>query len=335
MNKRRLQTLVALMLAGTWGAGVWIGHSKGYLGTLDRVESTLTDLRTLARGVQAPPDLVTIVAIDDSMVKLGHTYPLARTDLANIIDAITQLKPKVIAIDLLLVDRGSADGDAALANSFAARPPVLAAAAIFPESSQPVTVGSDGPLVRLPKADRFLLPLQMFADHAEVGIANVATTDSGTPYAVPMLFRTHDKIELSLALRVAAIAIGKPLTIEPNQLKFGDSSVATDTDYTLPIAYYGPRRTIRTVSAASAIDGHLDRDFIADRIVILGATVSGGGDFFPTPFDSRMPGVEVLSTAITHLVAGDGMLRDRSVRFIDAAMAVVLPVVLVGLLGWR
>jgi adenylate cyclase len=321
------------MLAGIWGAGVWFGHSNGYFRALDRVESTLTDLRALVRGVKVPPDLVTIVAIDDGMVKHGSPYPLARTDLATIIDAIAQLKPKVIAVDLLLVDRGT--GDAALAKSFATHPPVLAAAAMFSETSQPVEAGSDGPLVRVAKADRFLLPLQMFAEHADVGIANVATTASGTPYAIPMLFRTDDKIELSLALRVAAIAIGKPLTIEPSQLKFGDTSVSTDSDYTLPITYYGPRRTIRTVSAASAIDGDLDRDIIADRIVMLGATVSDGGDFFPTPFDSRLPGVEVLATAITHLVAGDGILRDRSVRLIDAAVAIVLPVVLVGLLGWR
>jgi adenylate cyclase len=335
MSNRHLQTLVALVLAGIWGGGVWFGHANGYLRALDRVESTLTDLRMLGRGVKAPPDIVTIVAIDDGMVKRGSTYPLARTELANIIDVIAQLKPRLIAVDLLLVDRGTADGDAALAKSFATRPPVLAAAAIFSETSQPVTAGSDGPLARLPKADRFLMPLQLFADHAEVGIANVATTESGTPYAVPMLFRTQDKVELSLALRVAAIAIGKPLTIEPNQLKFGDTSISTDSDYTFPITYYGPRRTIRTVSAASAIDGDLDRNIIADRIVILGATVSDGGDFFPTPFDSRMPGVEVISTAITHLVAGDGILRDRSVRLVDAAVAIVLPVVLVGLLGWQ
>jgi adenylate cyclase len=335
MGNRHLRTLAALRLAGGWGAGVWIGHANGHLRALDRVESTLTDLRMLARGVKVPPDMVTIVAIDDGMVKRGSTYPLARSDLAAIIDAIAQLKPKVIAIDLLLVDHTTADGDAALAKAFAARPPVLAAAAIFSDTSQPVAADGDGPLVRLPTADRFLLPLPMFADHAEVGIANVATTASGTPYAVPMLFRTRDKVELSLALRVAAIAIGKPLTIEPNHLKFGDDAVSTDSDFTLPITYYGPRRTIRTVSAASAIDGDLDPNIIADRIVIIGATVSGGGDFFPTPFDSLLPGVEVLSTAVTHLVAGDGIRRDQSVRRIDAALAIVLPVVFVGLLSWR
>src|SRR3954471_19619330 len=302
MSNRRLQTLIALLLAGLWGAAIYLGQVGGHLKFLDRIESTLTDLRTLARGVKVPPDIVTIVAIDDGMVKRGGAYPPSRSDLAKIIDAIAQLGPKVIAVDLLLVDRGTADGDAALARSLAAVPTVLAAAAVFPETSQPVAADSGGPLARLPRAERFLLPLQAFADQAEVGIANVATDRSGTPNAVPTLFRTSDKIELSFPLRVAALAIGKPLTIEPNRLVFGDRSVPTDSDYALPITYYGPRRTIRTVSAASAIEGQLDREAIQDRIVVLGAAVTGQGDFFPTPFDSLMPGLEVIATAITHLV---------------------------------
>lgn len=335
MRNRRLHTLIALLLAGLWGAAIYLGHAGGQLKFLDRIESTLTDLRTLVRGVKVPPDIVTIVAIDDGMVKRGGAYPPSRSDLAKIVDAIAQLGPKVIAVDLLLVDHGPADGDAALANSFATVPTVLAAAAVFPETSQPIAADSAGPLSRLPRAERFLLPIQVFADQAEVGIVNVATDRSGTPNAVPMLFRTSDKIELSLPLRVAALAIGKPLTIEPNRLVFGDRSVPTDSNYGLPITYYGPRRTIRTVSAASAIEGQLDRQVIQDRIVVLGAAVTGQGDFFPTPFDSLMPGLEVISTAITHLLAGDGILRDRSVRRADAMVAVLFPMLLVGLLAWR
>jgi adenylate cyclase len=48
-----------------------------------------------------------------------------------------------------------------------------------------------------------------------------------------------------------------------------------------------------------------------------------------------MPGVEVVATAITHLMAGDGMLRDQLVRLVDAIIAIVLPMILVGLLAWR
>ncbi|XIA63825.1 CHASE2 domain-containing protein [Bradyrhizobium sp. TZ2] len=334
MSNRRRHILVALFCTAVWAVAIWLGHSNGYLRFLDRLESALTDVRTLVRGIKAPPDLVTIVAIDDGIVKHGGTYPLPRIEISKIVDEIARLEPKVIAIDLLLIDKGPADGDAALAKSFAARPMVLAAAAVFPDTVQS-SAESEGPLARLPAADRFLLPLPAFTEHAEVGIANVMTGQTGTPLSVPMLFRTRDKVELSFPLRVAAVAIGKPLTIEPDRLLFGDRAIATATNYALPISYYGPRRTIRTVSAASLIDGGIDREAIQGRIVVLGATATGAGDFFPTPFDSLMPGVEIISTAITHLVSGDGVVRDRPVRIVETMTAILLPLLLVGLLVWR
>ena len=334
MGNRHRHILIALLCTGVWAAAIWLGHSNGHMRFLDRLESALTDARTLVRGAKTPPDLVTIVAIDDGMVKLGSTYPLPRAELAGIVEAIARLKPKVIAIDLLLVDKGPADADAALAKSLAASPTVLAAAAVFPETVQPSAQG-DGPLADLPTADRFLLPLPAFADHAEVGIANVTTRQTGTPLSIPMLFRTRDKVELSFPLRVASVAIDQPLTIEPDRLLFGDRPIATASNYALPISYYGPRRTIRTVSAASLVDGQIDPQDIQGRIVVLGATATGAGDFFPTPFDSLMPGVEIISTAITHLVAGDGIVRDRPVRVIEAATTILLPLLLVGLLVWR
>jgi adenylate cyclase len=333
MGSRHLQTLIAVFMSGLWGAAVYFAHERGHLGFLDRIESAMTDLRTLARGVRVPPDFVTIVAIDDTMVEQGGSYPLARIDLARIIDAIARLKPKVIAIDLLLVDRGSDDGDEALARSLTGRASVIAAAAVFAQASQPVAA-ENGPLARLPRAERFLLPLKRFADHAQIGIANV-TTDRGTPSSIPMLFRTHDSIEMSFSLRAAALAIGKEPTIEPYRLAFGERSVAIDADHALPVTFYGPRRTMRTIGAASVLAGEVAADDIRERIVVVGATVTAAGDFFPTPFDSLLPGVEVVATAITHLMAGDGMLRDQLVRLVDAIIAIVLPMILVGLLAWR
>ena len=107
MSSRHLQTLIALVLAGLWGFGVYLGNSYGHLRFLDRAESAMIDLRTLVRGARVPPALLTIVAIDDAAVKQGGSYPLARGDLARIIDEIARLEPKVIAVDLLLVDQGS------------------------------------------------------------------------------------------------------------------------------------------------------------------------------------------------------------------------------------
>jgi adenylate cyclase len=186
----------ALVLAGLWGFGVHFGYSHGHVRFLDRAESAMIDLRTLVRGVRAPPDLVTIVAIDDAVVKQLGSYPLTRIELARIVDAIAQLEPKVIALDLLLVDKGADDGDDALAKSLVGRHTAIAAAAVFPEASQSVFAGDEqGPLARLPRAEKFLLPLKKFADHAQIGIVNVATDQTGVPRSIPMLFRTSDTVE--------------------------------------------------------------------------------------------------------------------------------------------
>lgn len=68
MRGRHLQTLIALVLAGLWGFSVYFGHERSHLRFLNRIESTMIDVRTLVRGTRAPPDLVTIVAVDDALV---------------------------------------------------------------------------------------------------------------------------------------------------------------------------------------------------------------------------------------------------------------------------
>src|SRR6202051_4311648 len=117
MIGRHLRTILALALAGIWGFGIYFEHGRGHLRFLDRVESTTLDLRTIVRGVRLPPDLVTIVAIDDVVVKQKGAYPLARIDLARIVDTIARLEPKVIAVDLLLGGKGGGGGDEALGDA--------------------------------------------------------------------------------------------------------------------------------------------------------------------------------------------------------------------------
>lgn len=86
--------MLAVALAALWGFGIYFGHDHGRLRFLDRLESTSIDLRTLMRGVKAPPDLVTIIAIDDNIVKQTGVYPLSRTDLAKIVDIVARLEPE-------------------------------------------------------------------------------------------------------------------------------------------------------------------------------------------------------------------------------------------------
>ena len=335
MGGRALQTLAAIGLAGIWAIGLGTAHMRGDIRFVDRLEATLTDMRTLVRGPKRPPDLVTIVAIDDDIVRQEGSYPLRRATLARIIDAIARLQPKVIAVDLLLVEPGPGDGDRRLAESLDGRPSVIAAAAIFSKGRQRVTADGEGPLARLPNADRFLMPIQTFADVTAVGVVNVETDQTGTPRLFPMLVRSGDRIEASLPLRAVSVATGESPGIEQGRLVFAEREIRTDIGNVLPLSFYGARGTIPTFSASEVLAGRLDPARVKDHIVVIGATATGGGDVFPTPFDPVLPGVEVISTAITHLMSGDGIVRDRYVRFADAGIAVLFAMLLVALLAWR
>ena len=333
--RRRLQTLIAVIIAGLWGAFIWSAHASGHLAFLDRIETTFTDFGTVLRGVKAPPDSVTIVEIDDALMKQAGTF-LPRLELGRLVQAIARLKPRVIALDILLLDKGSDEGDDVVAAALQASPTVIAAAALFPESRQSIDAGNrEDPIAGLPMAERFLLPLKKFSERAQIGVVNLATDRTGTPRSAPMLFRSSDRIEMSLPLRVAALATGSNPTIEPHRLMLGALSIPTDNDFSAPIVFYGPRRTIRTISASALLAGEADPGAIENRIVVVGSTVTGGGDFFSTPFEPVMPGVEVVSTAIAQLVSGDVVRRDRPVQIVDGLATVILPMLLVGMLAWR
>ena len=295
----------------------------------------MTDLRTLIRGTTRPPEEVVIVAIDDETVRQEGGYPLGRATIGRMVDRITGLGAKAVALDLLLLDQGESREDEALAASLSRAPAVIAAAAVFPGGRQWLGEEGGGLLDEIPEAERFLLPLPAFSEAAAVGVVNVATDRTGAPRFVPLLFQAEGRIEASLPLRVAALAVGADPEIDAGQRRAGAADHPDGSGHVLPLAFYGPRGTIRTISAGKVLAGEVDAGAVGGRIVVIGATVTGGGDVFPSPFDPVLPGVEVISTAIAHLVSGDGLVRDRRVRLVDAGIAVLLPMLLVGLVAWR
>ena len=335
MKGRRLELAVAVILAAVWGAVLATLHWDGGLRTLERIEAAATDLRMAFRGTRTPPGRVTVVAIDDETVRADGSYPVSRATLAKIIDVVAALRPSAVAVDLLLVDPGDAADDARLAQALGRVPSVIAAAAVYAGGTQTIVGTGNAALDRIPRAERFLLPLPQFAGKAAVGVVNVGTDDAGRPRFFPMLFRTEDRIEASLPLRAAALGVGAVPDVGPDGVTIDGRIVRTDFGHILPINFYGPRGTIRTVSAASLLRGDVASADIEGRVVVIGATVTGGGDVFPTPFDPVLPGVEVIATAVTQLMAGDGLVRTPGTRRVDAAVAVVLPAMLVALLWWR
>ncbi|WP_052003109.1 adenylate/guanylate cyclase domain-containing protein [Microvirga sp. BSC39] len=335
MGRRFAIPLIAAALAALWGAGLAFWHWQGGSSLFDRLEAPLADLRFVIQGSRPAPDGITILAIDDETVQQVGAYPLPRTTMAQLVSNVGRMQPKAVALDILFVDPGSADGDLALAKALGETRGVLAAAGLFERSAQqaphPVSTAPDD----LPMVQRLLLPVGTLASTSAIGVVNIATDPSGVPRHIPLLVRSGSQIIPSFPLRTVSVAMGRDPVLRADEVAIGDVATSTDSRYALALRFYGPSGTIRTISASDVLNGQADEDAFRDRIVVIGATVTGGGDAFPTPFDPVLPGVEVLATAMAHLVEGDGLVRDRRVRLIDGSVAIVLPVLFVLLLAWH
>ncbi|MBB3018207.1 adenylate cyclase [Microvirga lupini] len=335
MRRRFAIPLIAAALAGLWGAGLAFLHWQGNSSLLDRLEAPFIDLRFVIQGPRPAPEGITILAIDDETVQQVGAYPLPRTRMAQLVSNVGRMRPKAIALDILFVDPGPTEGDLALAKALGGTRSVLAAAGLFERGAKLASASVGTAPGDLPTVQRLLLPIETLARASALGVVNISTDPSGVPRHIPLLIRSGAQIIPSFPLRTVSVAIGQDPVLSGDKLAIGNVATGTEGGYALALRFYGPAGTIRTVSASQVLSGQADGDAFRDRIVVIGATVTGGGDAFPTPFDPVLPGVEVLATAVAHLMQGDGLVRGGRVRLVDGSVAILLPVLFVFLLAWH
>jgi adenylate cyclase len=335
MGKRLAIPLIAATLAGLWGAGLAFLHWQGSSSLLERLEAPLVDIRFLLEGPRQAPDNITILAIDDKTVQQVGAYPLPRATMAQLVSNVARMQPKAVALDILFVDPGSPEGDLALVKALGETRSVLAAAGLFERNAQHASDPALSVSANVPSPQKLLLPIEPLARASALGVVNIATDPSGVPRHIPLLVRSASRVVPSFPLRTVSVAMGLDPVLEGDEVVVDGVATRTDGGYALPLRFYGPAGTIRTISASDVFSGQAAEDAFRNRIVVIGATVTGGGDAFPTPFDPVLPGVEVLATAMAHLMQGDGLVRDSRVRLVDGSVAIGLPIMFVLLLAWH
>jgi len=335
MRDSELKHRVFLGISAGLVALVWTGllaqsHLTGRATPLDRFEHSALDLRILATGVRRAPPTVVVIAIDDETVRAAGHFPLSRAILADLVQRLARLGAAAIAIDILFIDPGLPDDDRALADALRESKAVIAAAGLFR-----ATEGHSGAVsIAADRLDRIAWPIDSLREVAGIGLVNVTIDDSGTPRHAPLLVQGDSGFIPSLPLRLAARAKETDVRIEVDRVKIGGVVTRTDLDLNLPLRFYGPRGTVPTMSATAILDGTADRSAIAGHAVIVGTTALGTSDTFATPFDPIFPGVEVLATATSHLLTGDGLVRDSRVRQIDVVASLTLAISAVFLIAF-
>jgi adenylate cyclase len=319
------------LLGALWGGFLGWRQILGAGSFLDRIEYLTVDWRFALRGAQPPPRGVVIAAIDEATIQEAGGFPLPRSMVARIVRELAKLEPQAVALDMLFVDN-KAEGDPELSDALRALRSVVAAVGVFDEEAGIRRPDSE-PLSFVPEPSRIVWPIAPIADFVRSGLVNISTDHAGIPRYIPAIYRTRDSIVPSFVLAACSVALNTDPVFGDGTLNLLSRTLHTDLGYHLPISYYGPRGTVRQFSAVHALRGDLDPERVKGQLVVLGATGLGLGDTFATPFDRMTPGVEVLATAISNMLAADELRKTRFIRMLDAAAAVLLPVITVVLMA--
>ena len=262
------------------------------------------------RGVRTPPPEVCVVAIDDdSYDVIGRDKSLAweRSRHAELIRTLRKEGAKAVAFDVLFLDPGAdPDADAAFASALADTGNVVLGATV---------VITEDPLFNQSQIQE---PYEPFAKAAaRVADVNLPTDADGViRYAWP----ARD---------------GRPgLALAAYELATGDTSQRTaDARF---LDYYGPARTIKTVSIYQALDPkqYLPPGFFKDKIVFVGGSQDAAPglalkDAFLTPFRGKAGrmtfGVEI------HAALAGNLLEHREVKLLNRrlefALLLLLPLI--------
>jgi len=252
------------------------------------------DLLFKVRGRLPAPEQVCVVALDDaSYLEYGFDplVPWPRGLHGELVETLKAEGALVVAFDVVFEKPADPEQDVRFEiGLFDAGNVVLAAA----------VERVDDPRFNM---TRTVDPLPRFADSAaRVGMAELPSDDDGT-------------------IREAWLVAGERpgLALAAYEVATGDAAYSRET-ITRLIDFYGPPRTIDTVSLYQALDPgqYLRPGFFRDRVVFVGlsqiaaASIHESKDSFPTPFTGGRVGntfgVEIHATIAANLLEGRGIL---------------------------
>jgi adenylate cyclase len=161
--------------------------------------------------------------------------------------------------------------------------------------------------------------LGQFALYAKnFGYFNVIPDPDGTVRKVPVIARFqgnyYPSLDIAAALAYENLSLDKVAVVFNRNglagIDFGKESIPTDPEGYALIDYRGPSNTYPHYSLADVVKHRLPPDVFRDKLVLIGPTAVGIGDFAVTPFQQYdFPGVEVHANLIDNILNGQFIRR--------------------------
>lgn len=321
--------LIAIAAIG-WLTWDWT-HDRSLNAAEDAIFDTIIQWRP---AEPIPSGRTAVVEIDDCSIdyyRNNHEggWPWSRQRHADLLDALDRAGARAVGYDVLFVDSGQQDpdGDAvleAMADAgngrflfgasrqhpgYDTQPGAIAVAnapgafALKPGAVRP------GPRVAL------LLPTGA-AMSRNSAVVNISRSADGVIRDIPLRTEIGDWALPSMALRLAAVASGRPASSFPESVRVN----------------WRTRTGLPGISAVDLIEGkRICRDAaepipdLKGAVVLVGYNAAGLNDAKPTPVDPMMPGVEVHAEAVEALLNDSAIwMPPPSVKYLLAGFMLLL-----------
>ena len=312
---------------------------------------------------------VTIVEIDEESIAAHGQWPWSRELLADMVDTIDRSGARVIGFNVLFAepDRlspeniarsiGSEDvalrdallrlpsNDRRLADSFKrsrvvlglasmTKPPKQSAAPRLPPATPVHERGTDArPYLRSFPA--LLRNIDILSRESRGrGIVSLDLERDGVLRRIPAVARIDRSIFPAISIEMLRVA-GDHSFIELESgalgvvgVKVGNSVARTDPNGRSWL-YYAPHDQRRFVSAKSVLAGTAGDDVFRDKLVLVGATAVGVGDFTSTPAGGLMAGTEVHAQLIENILAGTLLHRPALAPVFEICWTIFLGLLII------
>jgi CHASE2 domain-containing sensor protein len=259
------------------------------------------------RGSLPPPNDVVIIGIDDKSYKAfeaSTNYPLPRKHIAEMLERVTEAKPRLLILDLKFPPERTFDpeSDSRIKRAIENNPTTI---------WNGKTVGDELD-DELPSDMQFRQAAKMELDMTIYGLGGVFSRIANPSIVVDSTtkFASEDKPWANTQYR--HIEMATPLI----QLAGYEMSIVPQPHELLN--YYGPSTTIKRFSVSDFTNGDIKaaQAAISDKVVLVGyqSLQFGKGfrnsDQFPVPVESKkMFGVEIHATTIGNLLDGTWLKR--------------------------
>lgn len=277
LNQRRLALEWFVLLIG----GVMLAWLAARGEVTRRLDYSMLDFATsLARRV--PAQDIAIVAIDErSLAKVGE-WPWRRSTHARLIDNLRAAGAKVVLYDVLFVEPGDPQDDAALAQAVARHGKVVLAHNFAATLNQAEGIEPVYPLPALARAAAAM-------GHVET----VPDTDG-------VLRRFALELQIDGKAYPHFVKAGLGLLGGP------PAPMALPASGPAPVVPFNPANSYPVIPAFAVVDGTVPRELIAGRTVLVGATAQGMGDTHSVPARdiALMSGVETQANLLDGLRSG-------------------------------